>query len=137
MLKLSAFLVLVKIFCCIFAETHTTDCSKNRYYVKNILIAMFMAVAGMFVPCSAEAVCLTEMEMIDNNDLSKITISVNESVLRVTGAAGMTMSVYNITGGVPVMKVKIDGPDKRFDLNLPRGIYIVQVGKAVRKIVIK
>lgn len=29
---------------------------------KNILIAMFMAVAGMFVPCSAEAVCLTEME---------------------------------------------------------------------------
>ena len=33
---------------------------------KNILIAMFMAVAGMFVPCSAEAVCLTEMEMIDN-----------------------------------------------------------------------
>ena len=79
---------------------------------KNILIAMFMAVAGMFVPCSAEAVCLTEMEMIDNNDLSKITISVNESVLRVTGAAGMTM-------------------------NLPRGIYIVQVGKAVRKIVIK
>ena len=47
------------------------------------------------------------------------------------------MSVYNITGGVPVMKVKIDSPDKRFDLNLPRGIYIVQVGKAVRKIVIK
>lgn len=104
---------------------------------RNILIAMFMAVVGMFVPCSAEAVCLTEMDMIDNNDLSKITISVNESVLRVTGAAGMTMSVYNITGGVPVMKVKIEGSDKRFNLNLPRGIYIVQVGKAVRKIVIK
>lgn len=104
---------------------------------RNILIAKFMAVAGMFVPCSAEAVCLTEMDMIDNNDMSKITISVNESVLRVTGAAGMTMSVYNVTGGVPVMKVRIEGPDKRFDLNLPRGIYIVQVGKAVRKIVIK
>ena len=104
---------------------------------KYILIAMFMAVAGMSVPCSAETVCLTEMDMIYNNDMSKITISVNESVLRVIGAAGVTLSVYNITGGVPVMKVKIDSPDKRFDLNLPRGIYIVQVGKAVRKIVIK
>ena len=34
MLNLSAFLALVKIICCNFAETHTTNCSKNRYYVK-------------------------------------------------------------------------------------------------------
>ena len=35
------------------------------------------------------------------------------------------------------MKVKVDGPDKHYELNLPKGIYIVQVGKVVRKIVIK
>ena len=47
--------------------------------------------------------------------------------MRVTDAFGMTMSIYNLAGGAPVMSVKIDSQDKRFDLNLPKGIYIVKV----------
>jgi len=31
----------------------------------------------------------------------------------------------------------VEGQDKRFDLNLPKGCYIVKVGKVVRKISIK
>ena len=50
----------------------------------------------------------------------------------------MTLCIYNIAGGQPVVKSKIDSQDKSFDLNLSKGVYIVQVGnKATRKIVIK
>ena len=77
------------------------------------------------------------IELIDNNDLQKVVITINDNVLHVSGGAGMTMAVYNVAGGAPVMKVKVDGQDKRYDLDLPKGIYIVQVGKTVRKIVIK
>ena len=44
---------------------------------------------------------------------------------------------HNLAGGAPIMSVKIDSQDKRFDLNLPKGIYIIKVGKIARKIVIK
>ncbi len=49
-----------------------------------------------------------------------ITISVSgESVLRVTGAAGQTLHIYNVTG-VRVMSIKVDGSDKSYNLNLTR-----------------
>ena len=73
--------------------------------------------------------------MIDN-DYQNISISVNESVLHITGANGLVMQIYNVAG-VRVMSVKVEGPDKRFELNLPKGCYIVKVGKVVRKISIR
>ena len=74
-------------------------------------------------------------EVIDN-DYQNISISVNESVLHITGANGLVMQIYNVAG-VRVMSVKVEGPDKRFELNLPKGCYIVKVGKVVRKISIR
>ena len=84
---------------------------------------------------AAMAECMPEIELIDN--VQKPVISIEDNVVRVTDAFGMTMSIYNLAGGAPVMSVKIDSQDKRFDLNLPKGIYIVKVGKIARKIVIK
>ena len=60
----------------------------------------------------------------------------SESVLHITGANGLVMQIYNVAG-VRVMSVKVEGPDKRFELNLPKGCYIVKVGKVVRKISIR
>ena len=59
-----------------------------------------------------------------------------ESVLHITGANGMVLHVYNVAG-VRVMSVKVEGADKRIELNLPKGCYIVKVGKLVRKISIQ
>lgn len=71
------------------------------------------------------------------NDFQSITISlVGESVLRVTGAAGQTLSIYNVTG-VKVMNIRVDGSDKSYHLNLPQGCYIVKVGNVVRKIALR
>jgi len=75
------------------------------------------------------------IEVIDN-DFQNISISVSESVLHITGANGQVMQIYNVAG-VRVMSVKVEGADKRYELNLPKGCYIVKVGKVVRKISIR
>lgn len=77
----------------------------------------------------------TAIELIDQN-FQGISISVYGSVLRVEGANDETKYIYNVTG-VRVMSVKVDGADKRYNLNLPKGCYIVKVGKVTRKIVIR
>lgn len=102
------------------------------------ILSLFILAALSFTPSvEATASNMMEVELIDN-DFSKVVITVNGSTLRVTGAEGMTLCIYNIAGGQPVVKSKIDSQDKSFDLNLSKGVYIVQVGnKATRKIVIK
>ena len=63
-------------------------------------------------------------------------MAVTESAIHVTGANGQVMHVYNVTG-MKLMSVKIEGQDKKVEINLPKGCYIVKVGKVVRKIYIK
>lgn len=99
---------------------------------KILLTILFSTFMLGSVEVSANA--MPEIEMIDNDALS-VTISVVESSIHVTGGNGMVLTVYKITGDC-IVKVKVDGNDKRFDFNLPKGCYIVQVGKVVRKIVI-
>jgi hypothetical protein len=36
-----------------------------------------------------------------------------------------------------VLKAKIESPAQRIDLNLPKGCYILKVGKVVRKIQVR
>lgn len=103
---------------------------------KNILSLSLAALLMISVP----AVSLAEpmIEIMDMNDIDTqgITISVNQNVLHVSGAAGQVLLVYNVTG-VCVMTVKVDGDEKHYDLNLQKGCYIVKVGKVVRKISIR
>lgn len=99
-----------------------------------ILLYFILPMALLFgAPISAGAG--NAIEIIDN-DFSDVTISVSESTLRVTGAAGMTLCIYNVAG-VHVQSFRVDGQDRRYELNLPKGCYIVKVGKVVRKISIK
>ena len=77
----------------------------------------------------------TAVDLIDT-DFQNITISVTESSIRVSGAAGQMLSIYNVAG-IRIAFVKVESADKHFDFNLPKGCYIVKVGKVVRKIAIK
>lgn len=76
-----------------------------------------------------------ETETIDQ-DFQTVTVSVTGNVLHVVGAEDELLSIYNVTG-VRVMSVKVDGNDRRYTLSLPRGCYIVKVGKVVRKVAIR
>lgn len=73
------------------------------------------------------------IEIIDN-DFQQITVTVTSAgVLHVTGANGLVLQVYNVLG-VRVASIKVEGNDKRIDLPLKSGCYIVKVGNVVRKI---
>ena len=71
-----------------------------------------------------------------NSSLGNVSISLSGSVLSVFGAKGEMLQIYNVTG-VQVMNVRIDSEDKRVELALPHGCYIVKVGKFVRKIAVR
>ena len=91
---------------------------------KKILSLLLLMVLFIGAPQIASA--SPSIEIIENE----------ESVLHVTGASGLVLFVYNVTG-VQVMTIKVDGADKSYNLNLPKGCYIVKVGKVVRKVSIR
>ena len=101
--------------------------------IKKILTICFSAALILCVPTISRAI--TAVEIIDN-DIQTITISVTESTLHVVGANGQMLQIYNVAG-ICVMKIKVEGADKRYELNLPKGCYIVKVGKVTRKISIR
>lgn len=86
---------------------------------------------GVPTMASAEASVL-----IIEQESQRITVSVSGSVLRVSGADGEVLHIYNVTG-VRVMSITVDGYEKSYTLNLPKGCYIVKIGKTVRKITIR
>lgn len=96
----------------------------------SIVLAGMMAV-GVPTMASAEASVL-----IIEQESQRITVSVSGSVLRVSGADGEVLHIYNVTG-VRVMSIKVDGYEKSYTLNLSKGCYIVKIGKTVRKITIR
>lgn len=103
--------------------------------IKRVFTLIFATTLLIGIPQIAKAEAMPSIEIIDN-DFQNISISVTESVLHITGANGQVLHVYNVAG-VRVMSIKVEGQDKRIELNLPKGCYIVKVGKVVRKISIK
>ena len=101
--------------------------------MRNLLYMMFSMTLLLGAPVSAHA--NNAIEIVDN-DIVGITVTVSKSTLRVTGATGLTLSIYNVAG-VHVQSFRVEGADRRYELNLPKGCYIVKVGKVVRKISIK
>ena len=100
---------------------------------KTILATIIATFVTLAIPASASAIPAVE---IVETGISQVSIIYANSILRVTGAEGETLQIYNVTG-VRVMSVRVEGDDKRFELNLPKGCYIVKVGKYVRKIPVK
>ena len=99
--------------------------------MRRILLTFLFALSLMAVlPQRMSAAA--NIEIIDN-DFQQITVTVTSAgVLHVTGANGY-VQVYNVLG-VRVASIKVEGNDKRIDLPLKSGCYIVKVGNVVRKI---
>ena len=96
-----------------------------------------MAAMLFMIPASVQA---SQVEVVgveqDDDTKNDIQITVNKSVVRVTGAEGEVMEVISLTGR-HVMSVRIESPAQKVELtNIPKGCYIIKVGKVVRKIVI-
>ena len=63
---------------------------------------------------------------------SEIEISVEGGTLRILNAVGQKIYIYNVMG-VLVKTYMVDSSDKRIDLDLGKGCYIVKVGAFARK----
>ncbi|SFF98432.1 T9SS type A sorting domain-containing protein [Prevotella sp. KH2C16] len=98
-----------------------------------ILSILFSVAFLMGLP--TEVYASQSIEIVDN-DFNTIAITLSGSVLKVSGANGQTLQIYNVAG-IRVMSVKVDGDERNYDLNLPKGCYIVKVGKMVRKVSIR
>ena len=64
------------------------------------------------------------------------SISYTNGTLSVTGAEGQVLEVISLTGK-RVMEERISSPAQRFELNIPKGCYIVKVGDVVRKVSVR
>lgn len=102
---------------------------------KGLLILLFVSMAIVFAPSLAMG---SEMESgtIEQVDERNISITVNQASVQVTGASGLTLEVVSLTGK-RVMTVKIESPAQRVELNVPKGCYILKIGKVVRKVSIR
>ena len=84
----------------------------------------------LFAPISMQAeVFADSIEM----GVSGIQINISGAGIHIVGAAGEVMEIFNLTG-TKVASFRIDSNDKTFALDLPKGCYLVKVGKIVRKI---
>ena len=100
---------------------------------KKILIAIISAfILAMPAKMNAQDVQRPAIEQ----EMKEISISVSTATLHIKNADKMTAEIYNMAG-VKVASLKVDSPDKTFDLShLQKGIYIVRVGKVARKVYI-
>lgn len=71
------------------------------------------------------------MEFADVQQEINVTASGNS--LRVVGAAKLTLSVYYLTGTRAAV-FSLESDDQTVSTNLSKGVYLVKVGKFVRKI---
>ncbi len=103
--------------------------------MKYILTTMMMAMLTLCAPVQVRANVAIE---IIENDLqpTAANITVNGATIRVSGANGKTMYVYNLAG-VRIHSIKVEGADRTYDLNLSKGCYIIKVGTTVRKVSLK
>ncbi len=64
-------------------------------------------------------------------------VTVKGNVVRINDAEGQVLKIYNLTG-TEVSHHRIDSNDVQLNLSkLPKGYYIIKVGKVVRKISIR
>ncbi|MDN5553175.1 T9SS type A sorting domain-containing protein [Prevotella sp.] len=102
--------------------------AKHWYYIFILVIAF----SALSTPLLASNTSQIE-QIAEFND---INIYFAQNNLRVTGGEGLKLQIFNVTG-ILVVTENIDSTDKRFSLDLPRGCYIVKVGKLVKKISVK
>lgn len=100
----------------------------KRLLVYTFAMVMLMVPASMLM-ASEMAEFAIEQQAIDE----EVTISISGQSVTVSGAQGQMLEVISLTGR-KIMTVKIESPVQRIDLNVPKGCYILKIGKVVRKV---
>lgn len=101
---------------------------------KRLLVFTF---AGLLMATFPLTVAASEMEFAVSDQVEEqVEITIDKQTVYINGAQGSTLEVVSLTGR-QVMSVKIESPAQRIELNIPKGCYILKVGKVVRKIQVR
>lgn len=102
---------------------------------KNIMILTVLALLSVGIPAMAMEM-VSEMGVAEQVEERVPSISFDGNTVSVQWANGMTLEVISLTGRA-IAQYKIESPAQRVELNLPKGCYILKVGKVVRKITVR
>ena len=102
---------------------------------KRLLIFSTVSLLMLGTPAMAGHMVM-EMGIAEQIDEQTPAITVNDNVVNIQGGNGMTLEVVSLTGRA-VASYKIESPAQRIDLNLPKGCYILKIGKVVRKVTVR
>ena len=103
----------------------------------NIRHIITAAILAMFVAWPAQSYAQDVKQGIETEQQSISVQMINNSVLQIKNAEHMVVEIFSITGE-KVYTARIDGQAKQVDLGcLPKGIYVVKVGKFTRKVYVK
>ena len=101
---------------------------------KSLLIFSMSLTLMLAVPSLVTAVTVAPgiEEFVDED----ITITISGQTVTITGGQGQTLEVVSLTGR-RVMTEKIESPAQKIELNVPKGCYILKIGKVVRKVTVR
>ncbi len=100
--------------------------------MKKLLPIYSLTLAFMlFVPSTMMAVMVAPgiEQMVED----EVNVTISGQTVMITGGQNMTLEVVSLTGR-RVMSVKIENTSQKVELNIPKGCYILKIGKVVRKI---
>lgn len=97
---------------------------------KYITLILLLA---LFLPVSAFESAAADMPMSAQIDEQGPVITVRGNNLTVFRAEGQVLEIYNLAG-LRVAAFKVESNEQTFNSSLPKGCYILKVGKLVRKI---
>ena len=101
---------------------------------KKLLILATAALFTFSIPTQA-ATMVYELGIAEQVEESQPTIKDKNSVT-VQEAQGLVLEVVSLTGKA-IASYKIETPSQHIELNLPKGCYILKVGKTVRKVTLR
>ena len=109
-------------------------CNDFMHMKRRVIIVSAVLALTLFAPVTASSSMLKGYAagVMDFQE-SEVTISFSQGAIYVSGGEGMTLEVVSLTGK-KVLEQQIDSPSPKFELNIPKGCYIVKVGKVVRKV---
>lgn len=101
--------------------------------MKRILILTFSLTALLIVPVAVHAAPAYFSGVMELSDEQEVEVTYSDGTLTVIGAQGQVLQVVSVTGNVLLHK-RIDSQEQKIELNIPKGCYIVKVGKVVRRV---
>ena len=102
--------------------------------ILTIIVSAFMLTLPMEMRADDAQRATDVQRTTVEQEQKEVVITVSESNVHIKNADKAVMEVYNMAG-VKVATYRVDSPEKTIELgHLPKGCYILKVGKVARKV---